>query len=80
MTPGPSEELGITARSLIDSLKSSPMMLFLIVFNCLFMVLVFYLSMHARTSNEKLILTLLEHQQEVAKLLYNCTPGTQPTL
>lgn len=47
MTPGPAEEIGSTARSLITSLGSTPMVLAVLVFNVLFILMTGYVVVKA---------------------------------
>lgn len=46
MNPGPVEEAGLTARTIVESLKSAPGILALVVFNVIFLGVVAYLSIH----------------------------------
>jgi cbb3-type cytochrome oxidase subunit 3 len=75
MNPTIPEETAQTARSLIDAFKANPGMLALVVFNLIFIAVVFYVSQENRTANSKLVTLLLEQHQETAKMLYNCTPN-----
>jgi hypothetical protein len=44
MTPGPVEEAGKVASSAVEALKSTPVVLALVIFNVLFMLLITYVS------------------------------------
>lgn len=46
MNPGVTEEAGLTARTIVESLKSAPGTLALVIFNILFIAAVAYLSIH----------------------------------
>jgi hypothetical protein len=69
------EEAAVTTRTLIEAFKQNPGMLALVVFNLIFIGVVFYISQATREANNKLITMLLEQHQETAKMLYNCTPN-----
>lgn len=75
MNPTVPEEAGMTARSLVEAFKANPGMLALVVFNLIFVIVVFYVSQQNREANTKLIGMLLEQQQETAKMLYQCMPS-----
>lgn len=64
MNPGPVEEGGETVRTLINTMKESPLTLSLVIFNILFIGLVAYGTMQERAQREK-----------VMQMLYNCTPN-----
>lgn len=48
MTPGPTEEVASTARTLITSLSSAPVVLALVVFNVMYMAGTFYVQVQAQ--------------------------------
>jgi hypothetical protein len=86
MNPGLPEEGAKVATGLIDALKQSPMTLAMVVFNLVFIVIVYYginqarsasneMFLEIRNTDSKLIAQLTEQQTKTAELLYRCTPG-----
>jgi uncharacterized membrane protein affecting hemolysin expression len=73
VTPGPTEEIGRVATSIVDSLKASPIILALIVFNAIVFGMVYLAVRDQRASVERLQTTLLT-------MLANCTTPTKPEL
>jgi len=55
MNPGAIEESGRVASNLIDSLKSSPMILALVVFNVLYMVINAYTAVKVAERAERIL-------------------------
>ena len=72
---GPAEEGAKVAISVVDSLKSQPMVLALVVFNVIFMGAVAWGTREARNDFTKTIQLMIEKQDKVSQLLYNCTPS-----
>lgn len=72
---GAVEEGGKVATSVIESLKSQPLILALVVFNCLFMGAVFWGTKAAREDFTKTIQLMIEKQDKVSQMLYNCVPS-----
>ena len=63
MTPGPGEEVGKTARTIVDAMHDSPITLALLVINLVFVGVVAWGSYQERGYREK-----------VSEMLYHCTP------
>ena len=76
---GAVEEGGKVASSVVTSLQSQPIILAVVVFNFVFMGAVLYLSYYTRESHERTINLLLEKQDKMATMLYNCTPSGNKT-
>lgn len=74
MTPGPIEEGGETVRTLISSMKESPITLALVLFNLCLLVLLYFNGVSARASTERLYMTMMEQEKRTAEMLYNCAP------
>jgi hypothetical protein len=74
MSPGPVEESGKVASALVDSLKTSPITLALVVFNLVFVIVVYLGARDVRTSFDKTTTTLLAQQEKMEQMLFNCTP------
>jgi hypothetical protein len=74
MNPGVADEAGQTARSVVSSLKESPMTLALVVFNVIFIGSVFWLARENRANLDHVISTLLTQQDKAMTMLYNCLP------
>lgn len=75
---GPVEEGGKAANAIIESLKSSPITLALVIFNLMFVTLIYVNARDLRDSFDKTTKTLLEHQADMAKMLFNCAPVQSP--
>lgn len=76
MNPGnPVEEGGETARTLISSMKDSPMTLALVVFNLIFIVVIYLGTKDNRAAIDHLMTTMLAQEAHTADMLYNCTPN-----
>jgi hypothetical protein len=63
MNPGPTEEAGNTARTLITSLASTPVVLALVVFNCIYLASGVYSSIQQGqrfTENQKIWAAMVE--------------------
>lgn len=77
MNPGPVEEGGKVATGVIDALRGNPAMLAIIVLNLLILGLVYYATREARSDFVKTINLMIEKQDRVAQLLYNCVPASK---
>ena len=66
---GPSEEIGQTARGLIDALKAQPAVLALTVALIVLLVFIFYAMHEAATFRDKLITQVLDNSQAIHALL-----------
>lgn len=71
MNPGPSEEAGRTARSIITALQAQPMVLGLLLINVLFMVLVFVNVRENQRRADDMV-------REMAQLLAQCPGAINP--
>jgi preprotein translocase subunit YajC len=77
MNPGVGEEVGKTTRGLIESMKDSPITLALVLFNLLFVVIVFFSVRDQRAHMESFQTELFKQQTKTMEMLYNCTPGAK---
>jgi hypothetical protein len=75
VNPGLTEEGGKVASTLIENLKTSPVTLALVIFNMLFVVVVYFGMRDQRNREETFQTKLFLQQTETMKMLYNCTPG-----
>jgi hypothetical protein len=60
MNPGPVEEVGQTARTLIQRLGDNPFTLALVVFNMFFIVATFFISKDTRQTNQEILQDVLK--------------------
>jgi len=72
MNPGVTEEAGETARSLIDSLKSTPVVLSLVVFNVLYLSLGSWQQIKDGEHRTELLKTWAEEHRHNTELLARC--------
>lgn len=72
---GLSEEGGKVATTLVESLKSSPLTLALVVFNIMFIVVIYLGTRDQRIHQEAFQNKLFEQQNKTMEMLYNCTPN-----
>lgn len=72
MNPGPVEEAGKVASGFMTAMQTQPLALALVACNMLLLGLFFY-AISISTGKFNIIMA---QQQEVYKLLYNCTPTT----
>lgn len=72
VNPGVGEEVGQTARSFIDALKSQPATLALIVVNFAMLVFMFYALTKAAQFRDSLLAQQFEYQHKTAELLARC--------
>ena len=81
MNPGgPVEEVGTTARTLIDALKSSPAALASIILNIALLVFIFYAAREAGKFRERLLENQYTIMRETQQLLAKCVvPGSYTT-
>lgn len=75
MNPGAVEEGGQTARGIVDALKAQPVVLALVIFQCVFLGLSYVGIEHARQTNLTLVKDAFDQQKQWAEMLYNCTPN-----
>lgn len=72
MTPGPSEEIGQTARSMVDAFKSNPVMLGMVLIILAQVGLIFYITNKANASRDNQFQLMLTAQGQVQELLARC--------
>ena len=70
--PGPVEEAGKVAVSVIDSLKSQPIVLALVVFNVLFIGAVVWWGSQQRRFVHDETAAMVQMQSKMAEMIYNC--------
>lgn len=75
MSPGPAEEAGKVATGLIDSLRSTPLVLALIVFNAIFITGVYFSVRNERASAERIMSLLISEKVDMDKALSVCLPN-----
>lgn len=76
MNPGPIEEAGQTARSIIDGLKAQPAVLALSLAQIAMLVFLFYALLKAAEFRDNMLKSQFEYQRHVAELLARCVvPG-----
>lgn len=80
MTPGPIEETGKVATAVIESLKTSPAMLAILIFNILLLALVYFGGREIRSANAGIISTLLADQKAMVEMISKCVVPSPPTL
>ena len=73
MMAGPVEEGAKTARSLIESMRESPVTLALVVFNVVFLGLMYFSLDEERRSRQQLVDYMVQTNDKTAQMLYNCT-------
>jgi hypothetical protein len=67
MNPGPSEEIGSTARSLIEGLKGQPAVLALTIANLALLVFIYYALHQSATFRENLMNRVLANAESIHK-------------
>lgn len=76
MNPGLSEEAGETARGAIDALKSTPVVLALVIFNVMYLGLGAYQQIKETEERARMIGDWVSEHREMATLLSRCiVPG-----
>ena len=78
MMAGPIEEAGSTARSLFESMRESPVTLSLVIFNIVFLGIMYFSLSEERDSRNKLIDIMATTNKDTAVMLYNCTASRMP--
>jgi hypothetical protein len=71
---GIGEEAGNTARSVITTLKDNPLTLALVVFNVIFVIVIFLSLKDERKYWAEFQNKLFAQQEKFAEMLYNCQP------
>ena len=72
------EEGGKTARSLFEVMRESPVTLALVVFNVVFLGVMYFSLSEERDSRNKLIDIMAATNDKTAMMLYNCTASRLP--
>ena len=75
MNPGVTDSAERVATSLLDSMKSQPLALGLLICNMMLLVLFFYIAKVATENRRFEFTTLQDSQKEIHQMLYNCTPN-----
>lgn len=78
MSPGVGEEAGQTARGVVDALKSQPITLALVVFNVVFLFILYFSNREESIRIEAFQTKLFEQQGKTMEMLFNCTPVVAP--
>jgi hypothetical protein len=73
MNPGPLEEAGKAAGSVIDAMKTQPLALALVIMNCALLGLFFFVTSTVAKQREREITMLYAEHKEVRELLSRCT-------
>ena len=75
---GAIEESAKTARSLFESMKESPVTLALVIFNIVFLGVMYFSLAEERDSRNRLIDYMVSTNDKTAQMLYNCTASRLP--
>lgn len=75
MNPGATEEAGKAVGSFIDSLKSQPLSLALVVMNVVLLAYLFYMEMRFSEGRKFAFEKIVEQQQDMAQMLAHCIPA-----
>jgi hypothetical protein len=80
MNPGVTETVGDTAKSAIDALKSTPVILALVIFNALYMALGAWQNLKDTDTRSELLKTWSAEHMRTSELLSRCVvdPSYQP--
>jgi len=70
MNPGPTEEIGNTARVLLDALRGSPGVLAMVVFNVIFIAFIW----HGTNEERQLRIKIIEQEGALSEKLLQCIP------
>jgi hypothetical protein len=77
---GAVEEGAKVASGVVSALSNNPLVLSLVVFNCLFIAAVVYGSYENRKTNAILTEKFLEQQNKAMEMLYKCIPQEKADL
>lgn len=69
VNPGPVEEAGATARSLIDGLKAQPAVLALIIANFALLFFIYYALQSSAQSRDKLVQQVVDNSNSIHTML-----------
>ncbi len=79
MNPGPAEEVGKVAAGFMESMKSQPLALALVVMNLALLAVLYYVAVTSAATREREINMLYAEQKEVRTMLASCVvPPKQP--
>lgn len=77
MNPGPAEEIGRVAGSVVESLKGQPLSLALVVMNIGLMLILWYVAHTLSAARQHELELMLSEQKDIRELLAKCVvPGT----
>lgn len=72
MAPGPIEETGKVAVSLIETMKSQPLTLAVLVFNLVVIVMVYFTGKEFRANADRITSALLTQNKEMVDMIARC--------
>lgn len=72
MNPGPIEETGKVATGVVDALRSSPLLLGVLVLNALIFVVLYFVAKDNRSNQHQLTRQLLDNQVKMQEMLVHC--------
>lgn len=72
MNPGLTEEAGKVAGGIVDSLKSQPLSLALVIMNCALLGIFFYVTATIAKQREREVALMYADQKEIRELLSRC--------
>ena len=75
MNPGPTEEVGKIAGSFIDSMKTQPLSLALVVMNIILLGYMFYIEMRFSEGRKYAFEQIIGQQKDMATMLAHCIPA-----
>jgi hypothetical protein len=75
MNPGATEETGKVATAIVESLKNSPLTLAMVVFNIIFVIVVYMGTRQLHAAEEKMQNVMMTQIGKMADQLYNCVPA-----
>jgi hypothetical protein len=70
---GISEQGGKVATGVIDALRSQPLILALVLFNCLVFVIIYMATRDQRAQQAEIIKVMIQNSVRLQELLANCT-------
>jgi hypothetical protein len=74
MNPGIQEEAGQTVRTLVGSLKDSPITLALVLFNLIFILVIYFATRENRAAMDRTMTEMLKQNAHMVDLLAKCSP------
>lgn len=76
MAPGPIEETGKVATAVIESLKTQPLTLAVLVFNLAVITMVYFTGREFRANSDKISNALLTQNREMVDMISRCIVPT----